>query len=419
MHICIFEDRGYESLLPLVYMRPAFDLRCGVLTVREKLSALAPGARTTLVLRPELAAVAAAPGRGVALNAPPPGACWLLNGRLLPDAQVASLLKLRPKTSRAWTAGGDLAAAYLDAGAVARASGMFAAGLLDASIVPPGASEETDLQLIRYPWDLVHRSAEEIVRDFRFVRKSRAPRGRTGAGVHVVNRRDVSIGAGVSLKPGVVLDASDGPIVIGAGASILPNAVVMGPASIGNGTMIKAGAKIYPGTSIGERCKAGGEIEASVIHGYSNKQHEGYLGHSVLGSWVNIGADTNTSDLKNTYGTVKVPVNGALVDSGSLFVGSMIGDHAKTGINVMLDTGTVVGVSANVFGAGVPPKTIPSFSWGGRDAMTSYDLEQAVESGRRMMRRRSVEMTPAYEALFRFVHAATARERSGGRRNGA
>jgi UDP-N-acetylglucosamine diphosphorylase/glucosamine-1-phosphate N-acetyltransferase len=158
-------------------------------------------------------------------------------------------------------------------------------------------------------------------------------------------------------------------------------------------------------------CKVGGEVEESVIHSYSNKQHDGFLGHAYLGMWVNLGADTNNSDLKNNYGNVKVVINGRLVDSGSMFVGLTMGDHSKSGINTMFNTGTVVGVSSNVFGAGFPPKFVPSFSWGGSDGQETYELEKSLAVARRVMARRKVTLSAAEESLFRTVFELTRWER--------
>ena len=236
-------------------------------------------------------------------------------------------------------------------------------------------------------------------------------RGKIYPGAHLVNKKHILIGRGSVIKSGAVLDAENGPIIIGENVTVMPNAVIEGPAFIGDHSIIKVGAKIYHGTSIGERCKVGGEVEASVIQSYSNKQHDGFLGHSYLGSWVNIGADTNTSDLKNTYGTVKVFLNGELVDTKLQFVGLIMGDHSKTGINVMFDTGTIVGVSCNIYGAGLPPKFIPSFSWGGEGSFSTYNLEKSLETALRVMARRDVQMGAAYEMLMKDVYAATEDER--------
>jgi len=163
-------------------------------------------------------------------------------------------------------------------------------------------------------------------------------------------------------------------------------------------------------------CKVGGEVEASIIHAYSNKQHEGFIGHSYLGTWVNIGADTNNSDLKNDYGNVKVYIDGELIDSGSMFVGLTMGDHSKSGINLMFNTGTVVGVSCNIYGAGLPPKFIPSFSWGGaEDGFVTYRIDKAIEVAKRVMARRKVQFTEIDEKLFRKIFELTQDERE---RNG-
>jgi UDP-N-acetylglucosamine diphosphorylase/glucosamine-1-phosphate N-acetyltransferase len=159
-------------------------------------------------------------------------------------------------------------------------------------------------------------------------------------------------------------------------------------------------------------CKVGGEVEGSIFQGYSNKQHDGFLGHSYICEWVNLGADTNNSDLKNNYGNVKVYVDGKIVDTGHQFVGLFMGDHSKAGINTMFNTGTVVGVSSNVFGAGFPPKFIPSFSWGGADKMIEYDIEKAVETAKAVMKRRDIKMTKEYETLLRKIFMETAPERS-------
>ena len=158
-------------------------------------------------------------------------------------------------------------------------------------------------------------------------------------------------------------------------------------------------------------CKVGGEVEDSIILPYTNKQHSGFIGHAYLGSWVNLGADTNCSDLKNNYGSVKVYVNGEVVNSGTQFLGVIIGDHSKTAINTMFNTGTIVGFSSNIFGAGFPAKYIPSFSWGGSDAVTTYDLERSIETARRVMLRRDQNLHESEERLFRKIFDLTKKER--------
>jgi len=227
----------------------------------------------------------------------------------------------------------------------------------------------------------------------------------------IVKKKNIFIGEGAKIKPGVVLDAEGGPIYIGKNVTVFPNAVIEGPAFVGNNSSIKIGAKIYENTSIGEVCKVGGEVEDSIIHSYSNKQHDGFLGHSYLGMWVNLGADTNNSDLKNNYGNVRVTINGEQVDSGSMFVGLTMGDHSKSAINTMFNSGTIVGVSSNIFGAGFHHKYIPSFSWGGSETMETYDVERSIDVAKRVMARRKIEMTGAEEKLFRTIFDLTKEER--------
>src|SRR5262249_8340957 len=182
-------------------------------------------------------------------------------------------------------------------------------------------------------------------------------------------------------KPGTVLDAENGPIFIGPHAIISPNVVIRGPCCIHDSAFVHAGAYIREGTTIGPMCKVGGEIEGSILQGYSNKQHDGFVGHSYIGEWVNLGADTVTSDLKNTYGNISVPLHGTPIDSGLRFVGSVIGDHSKTGICTALTTGTVIGFCSNIV-VPRPPQYVPSFTWLTERGATPFELEKAIAIAR-------------------------------------
>jgi UDP-N-acetylglucosamine diphosphorylase/glucosamine-1-phosphate N-acetyltransferase len=208
------------------------------------------------------------------------------------------------------------------------------------------------------------------------------------------------------------MDASTGPIFIEKNVTIFPNAVIQGPFYIGESSKIKSCATIYPNVSIGTVCKVGGEVEDTIIHPFSNKQHSGFLGHSYLGSWINLGADTNNSDLQNNYGTIKVQINGKHIDSGKQFVGLLMGDHSKTAINKMFNTGTVVGFSSNVFGAGFPPKYIPSFGWGGSESMKEYKLAKAIETAKAVFTRRDKNFSTDDEKLFEYIFNLTKVDRS-------
>lgn len=396
MQFCIFEDLRYRNFFPLVCFRPVYDLRCGALTLREKIVRALPRGRLVLQCRESIAGILAEDYPDLPVNRFDAEDTWFISGRLLAGDDLPGLLKTKPARDTVFSIGDDPVAAFI------RGSGVrdFAGGLLGETIASDRQPAPEGIgSLVGYPWDLVHRSGEEIIRDFRSVRgRGAAPIPRQAA---VLGRKNIRMGTGAVIKPGVVLDASEGPIILGNGVTLMPNSVIQGPAFVGDRSVLKIGARIYPGTSVGAHCKVGGEVAESVIQSYSNKQHDGFLGHSYLGSWVNIGADTNTSDLKNTYGTVRVRVDGRTVDTGLQFVGLTMGDHAKTGINVMFDTGSVVGISCNIFGPGLPPKFIPSFSWGTSESLTAYRLEESLETARRAMARRDVVMSRAYEEVFR------------------
>jgi UDP-N-acetylglucosamine diphosphorylase/glucosamine-1-phosphate N-acetyltransferase len=229
--------------------------------------------------------------------------------------------------------------------------------------------------------------------------------GRICEGVYLLNKQAVHVGDGTTIKPGVVLDAENGPIFIGRNVSISPNTSIEGPCYIGDGSLIQPGASLRDGVSIGRRCKVGGELESSILHGYSNKQHDGFLGHSYVAEWVNLAADTVNSDLKNTYGNVRVPINGEEIDSGQMFVGLTIGDHSKTGIGQMFPTGAVVGFGCNIATCEFAPKFVPSFTWLAGKNECTYSPDRCLEIARRVMARRQTSFTPAEEAWFTQIPA--------------
>lgn len=255
-----------------------------------------------------------------------------------------------------------------------------------------------------YLWHCINLCGEALEDDLNILGATPDHEALKQQGVFAVNPDKIHIGRNVSIAPTVVLDASEGPIIIDDNAVIMPQSTILGPTFIGANSTVKIGAKIYGGSNIGPVCKVGGEIEASIIHGYSNKQHDGFLGHSFLGEWVNIGADTNTSDLKNNYTTVKVILPMGPVDTGSLFLGVLMGDHCKTGINTMLNTGSVIGVSCNIFGSDYCKKTMPSFSWGCGDGSTIFSIERALNLARTVMARRGKTLAENEELLLRMEY---------------
>ena len=405
----ITEGGDSRRLLPLTWLRPAYDLRCGILTLREKILRAYDQPEYALECRPYLAEYLAEQNPDAKVNQLPGGTVLAVNGRVLWNAELARLIPLEGP-DRYYRCGDELVAARLSG---ANLAAMDPAEQLSSKQLPTVESEEVEATIIKWTWDLVHHNAGQIIADFPLVATAGAIEGRVMDGAYLVEKGNICLAPGSEVRPGAVLDASGGPIFIDRDATIMSGALIEGPVYVGHKSAIKMGAKIYEGTTIGEVCKVGGEVAESIVHSYSNKHHDGFLGHAYLGQWVNLGAGTCNSDLKNDYGQVKVMVDGDLVDTGSIFVGAAIGDHTKTGINTILNTGTVLGIGCNIYGADFPPKYVPSFSWGGAGGLQEYRLEKCLQVARRVMGRRQLDLTAAGEQVIRRVFQETAAEREG------
>ncbi|MBX3396914.1 MAG: hypothetical protein KF841_16285 [Phycisphaerae bacterium] len=397
MTIVLFEDAGYRDLLPLVYSRATFNLRCGFDNLRNKIEHAYAAPINAMFVRPEIAPVMVERW-SLPVNAAPTSDRQLwINGRVLLSKRIDL-----PPDCAIWQ-GDTLVAANLSAAAVKAwtVQTMLDHDKLRAATANLRRLEATagEFRLIRYPWQLIHANADEINRQF-LALGSGEILGNVYAGAHILNDSAVRIGKGSKIKPCTVLDAEDGPIHIGENVNIAPNVTVTGPCFIGDQCTVQAGANIRGGTSIGTFCKVGGEIEGAIFHGYSNKQHDGFVGHSYVGEWVNLGADTVTSDLKNTYGSIKVALNGSEIDTGEMFIGSIIGDHAKTGINTVLPTGCIVGYAANLFASSHPPKFVPSFTWLTDDGRSINEPQKALAVAMKVVARRKRVYSPAEQALF-------------------
>lgn len=382
--------------------RPVFDLRAGSLLIREKIASAFPEADVSYFIRETIAASIRASNPEISVNADDGEKDVLfINGRLLMDESAKSAIE-NLEIRQALVSNGDIVATKVNADS------------FDPNSVESLDSVKCDAVLVKYIWELIAGNGPQIESDFQILTKgSPSINGNISGDAHLIHSENIHISAGAEIKACAVLDAKNGSIFIGENAMVMANAFIEGPAFIGENTIIKAGAKIYGGTSIGEKCKIGGEIENSIIHSYSNKQHDGFLGHSYLGSWVNLGANTNTSDLKNNYGNVRVLCNGKLVDTGSMHVGLMMGDHSKTGINTMFNTGTIVGSVCNLFGSGFHSKLVPSFTWGGPDSEYSeYRLEKAIQVSEIVMGRRDVQMTAEDKSMFQTVFDASSADRN-------
>lgn len=260
---------------------------------------------------------------------------------------------------------------------------------------------EGDFTYLQQLTDIFAHNGKEIQADFHWIKARRTSASLEDKHTIVYNPENVFIEEGANIKA-AVLDASKGVIYIGKNAEVQAGTVIQGNFALCEGAVINVGGKMRPDTTIGVYCKVGGEISNSVLIGYSNKAHDGFLGNSVLGEWCNLGADTNTSNLKNNYSHIRIwnyPTQD-YADTGRQFCGLMMGDHSKAGINTMFNTGTVVGVSANIFGGDFPPKYIPSFAWGGGKDSPIFDLEKAFEVAQRVMERRGKNLTTFDKAIL-------------------
>lgn len=394
--VVLFEDGAYVRLLPLVYCRAVFDLRCGARTLRQRACQMLGVDQPILYVRDILHRFMAQQNGGqLARRVDGPSPTLFVNGRcFLTEAIKPTRLNMVARRGR------QVAYVWADAelAATLTADVFLDADKLDQALAHLPETQ-TDLTLIEYPWNLVHRNIEALEADWQLLDVG-GIEGTIYSGAHLLARENIAIGRGAVIKPGTVLDAEKGPIIIGDAVTIKPNCTLEGPLYIGPGSLIQPGSVISEGVSIGPVCKVGGELESSIIHGYSNKQHDGFLGHSYIGQWVNLAADTINSDLKNTYGPVRVPINGRAVDSGEMFVGLTMGDHSKTSVNTMFSTGSVVGFGCSVFTSGFAPLFLPSFSWLTDQGRTEAIVEKVVEVARRVMARRQVVLGQAEQELF-------------------
>jgi len=415
VQLCIFEDIHVSQFFPLIYFRPVYNLRCGMFSLREKIIRAYPTAKVSIHCRTYLADYMRLRNPELVVNDIPAGECLFVNGRVVADDAMAKRIPLKRTSDVVYAHGNQVIAAHVSGGNLRRLKKALTGqlSLADFDGIPV---EETDVETVSFPWEIVHKNGPQIVKDFELLvrrrRKARSIRGKVLSGAHLLGKDNILLEHGAVVRPGSVIDAEEGPVYIGTGATVFPQSTIIGPVCIWDGSLIKVGAQIYENTTIGPVCKVGGEVEGSIIHGYSNKQHAGFLGHSYIGSWVNLGAGTNNSDLKNNYGTVKVTLGSEQIDTGLQFVGLTMGDHSKSAINSMFNTGTVVGACSNIFGFGFPPKYVPSFSWGAAgETFTTYAIEKAIDVARRVMARRKIELTATEAKLFRKVFDLTSEER--------
>src|SRR3990172_4234299 len=356
MNYILFDDEARKNLLPLTFTRPVADIRIGILTIREKWEKYLQAktfSHTEKYLQEKFP------------KAPHSHEDIIINGSICPDKELVNEINKYGKIS-----------------------------------------SKTNLLRINNLWDIFTKNGEAIERDFELLT--------TGRKSQAISKTNKVVGGDVFAEEGAkiecsILNASTGPIYIGKNAEVMEGCIVRGPFAMCENSVLKMGAKIYGPTTIGPWSKVGGEVNNCVILGYSNKAHEGFLGNSVIGEWCNIGADTNNSNLKNNYSEVKLwnYGTGSFEKTGLQFCGLIMGDHSKCGINTMFNTGTVVGVNANIFGAGFPENFVPSFSWGGAAGFTTYKIEQAFAVAARVFERRGLVFNEMEQEILSYIFELT------------
>lgn len=401
--IYLFEDDTTSNFRPLVDLRPVYDLRCGLRTLREKITAHYPLEPCGLLSRPALKPLVESQNPGIPVNAPADHHALYINGRVLMDEALARILPVEGPECM-YMQGETLIAARLHRTPSPKLFQQRPAGFSDSEAV---TTIDVQARTVNYIWDLIRHHPEALMVDYRHLE---APPADMAAypDVHILHGESVHIGADTVVMPGVVLDATEGPVIIGNGVHIMPHAYLQGPVAVGDHTVVRAGTRLYAGTSIGPVCKVGGEIAASILHGYTNKQHDGFLGHAYLGEWINIGAGANNSNLKNTYGDITVTFNKERIDTGMKFLGLIAGDYVKAGIGTQFTTGTLIGFSSHIAGIPFPPSFVPPFSWYTGEGCTEFRIEKALEAAQRMMARRQVEMSLAIQHRFKQIHEEAA-----------
>ncbi len=396
MNYIIFDDAERSNFFPLTLNRSTGDLRVGILKLRQRLFTDFDMDDMNILIHSDLKDIYEERHPEWNINEFHGDDYIFINSRLKINPELVDRIK-KLGSGTGFKSDNSIAAFRMN----------FEDGEVSSENFEPNSIDWYDLNSTDPCFwnnvsDFIKENAEYIDRDFRAYFYEKDNYFETEMGVMVLNPYNIWLGEGCRIQPGVVIDATEGPVVIDEDAMIMANSVIIGPVYIGKKTKIKAMAKIYEGTTIGPVCKIGGEVEESIIHGYSNKQHDGFLGHAYLGEWVNLGADTNNSDLKNNYGNVKIYNyrTESMIDSGTQFMGSIIGDHTKIGINCSLNTGVVIGMGCNLYGRDLITGFIPDFSWGETGRLTDYRLDKFFDTAAIVKQRRKLEFSETEKVLY-------------------
>jgi len=394
-NIILFDSEVRENLLPLTYTRPVSEIRVGILTIREKWERTMK-AKVSYITQDYLA-------EKYAIDYGKEN--YIINGSAMPSPQLCQLIR-QMDFGEAFLLGEELIAAKMDERQFERLIHDQDIGELKGIDL-----EDTEFLKINHHWDIFQINDAAIRADFEILTKGResAPISETN---QVLGSENVFVEPGAKIECSVI-NATTGPVYIGKNCEIMEGCLIRGSFAMGEGSILKMGARIYGATTLGPYCKVGGEVSNAVLFGYSNKGHDGYLGNSVLGEWCNLGAGTSISNLKNDYAEVKLwnYSLGRFEKTGAQFCGLIMGDHSKTAINTIINTGTVIGLCSNIFGPGFPRNFIPSFAWGGNHGFTTYATDKAFGTMERVMERRNMEFTVGDRLIMLRLFEDTAEHR--------
>lgn len=395
-HIVLFDRATWSYLLPLTHTRPVADIRIGLRTIKEKWAAYSAGNISYLTedyLSPKY-----------------PNSSeediLIINASLLPDIELVNRIDSLKNNEALYFEDQFLAARRSHHKTETEDIGTFMSGC---SIIHYQAEKKPDL--LQRPWNILSLLEQEILRDIDFLSKNRITQKLSDTN-RIFGHFPVFVEEGVKAEC-AIFNTTNGPIYLGKNSEVMEGSMIRGPFALGEGSTVNMGAKIYGPVAVGPKCKIGGEIKGTQFFGNANKGHDGFVGDSIIGEWCNLGADTNTSNLKNNYLPVRVwsYVEEKFVDTGLQFCGLIMGDHSKTGINTMFNTGTVTGAYCNIFGEGYPRNFIPSFAWGGGSGFQTHPLKKALETAEIVFARRNVVFTEEDKDIARTINEQTAQSR--------
>lgn len=391
MNYILFDDATWQNLLPLTFTKPVSEIRIGILTITQKWEIYLNGKLTY-----QTQGYLNQKYKGIYTNN-----AVFINGKICPTPEL--LAQINNLEFNSGIKKGNTLIAYRS---------NTASALIIEEAITNAVETNMNYLSIENVWDIFSKNGDAIKQDFELVTRGRTSQVVSSSNTIIGDAKDIFLEEGAMVEA-AILNTKSGPIYIGKDAEIMEGSVVRGPFALCEHSALKLSTKVYGPTTIGPHSKVGGEVNNSVVFGYSNKAHDGFLGNSVIGEWCNLGADTNNSNLKNNYGNVKLYnyAQQKMTDTGLQFCGLIMGDHSKCGINTMFNTGTVVGVGANIFGGGFPPTHIPSFSWGGAEAMEVYKFDKMIETANRVYARRNISMSIEEKQILQTVFNNTKDDR--------